>query len=330
MLDSLTLDHMRILIAVAETGSFSAAARKLGRVQSAISQSVQVLEDTLNLPLFDRSGKTPVLSEVGRALLADARHVVSRANAMRTHAEAIHAGVEPELTMAVDPLFPTQVLMESLRALQDAFPHLPVMMLTEGLGAPEQRLREGVVRFAIYAPLSTGADDLEADFLTHVAMVPVVAAHHRLAREPQPISRDAIARELQLVLTDRSPLTSKLRGGIYSERIWRFADLGTRLEYLLAGFGWCHMPLHLVEDLIERGQLTRLSLVQGEGFTLPLHVVRQSGQRLGRASQWFIDDIRERLATWKPFRTPAEVAAADRPRDAISATSPRQLTDAQP
>src|SRR3982751_6741696 len=111
MLDSLTLDHMRILIAVAETGSFSAAARKLGRVQSAISQSVQVLEETLNLSLFDRSGKTPVLSEVGRTLLADARHVVSRANAMRTHAEAIHAGVEPELTMAVDPLFPTQVLM---------------------------------------------------------------------------------------------------------------------------------------------------------------------------------------------------------------------------
>jgi DNA-binding transcriptional LysR family regulator len=187
-----------------------------------------------------------------------------------------------------------------------------------------------MVRFAIYAPLATGADDLEADFLTHVAMVPVVAAHHPLAGEPQPISRDVIAAQVQLVLTDRSPLTSKLRGGIYSERIWRFADLGTRLEYLLAGFGWCHMPLHLVEDLIERGQLKRLRLVQGEGFSLPLHVVRQGGHRLGRASQWFINDVRERLLSWKPCRHPPEDGATDLPRDAITPISMSELTHTQP
>lgn len=321
MLDSMTLDQMRILIAVVETGSFSAAARKLGRVQSAVSQSVQALEETLNVTLFDRSGKTPLLGEIGKVLLADAREVVARANAMRTHAEAIQAGIEPELTMAVDPLFPTEVLMASLRALQETFPQLPVMLLTEGLGAPEQRLRDGVVRFAIYAPLATGADDLDSDFLTHIAMMPVVAADHALARESEPVSRDVVSRAVQLILTDRSPLTNKMRGGIYSERIWRFADLATRLEYLLAGFGWCHMPMHLVEDLIDSGRLKRLRLAQGEGFTLPLHVVRQRGHRFGRAGQWFIDDLRARLAGWRPCRNP--------PLDDEAGPVPR-LTQAQP
>src|SRR5262245_15059721 len=102
MLDNLTLDQMRVLIAVAEAGSFSAAARRLGRVQSAVSQAVQTLEENLRLTLFDRSGKTPVLTEAGRTLLSDARQVVLRADSLRTHAEAIAGGTEPELAFAVD------------------------------------------------------------------------------------------------------------------------------------------------------------------------------------------------------------------------------------
>src|SRR6516164_7940027 len=107
MLDSLTLDQMRVLIAVAETGSFSAAARRLGRVQSAVSQSVQALEENLRLTLFDRSRKMPILTDAGRALLNDARQVVQRADALRSHAETIAGGTEAELAFAVDALFPT-------------------------------------------------------------------------------------------------------------------------------------------------------------------------------------------------------------------------------
>ena len=77
MIDSLTLDQMRVLVAVADAGSFSAAARKLGRVQSAISQSIQTLETTLGLTLFDRSGKTPQLTDAGKALVGDARALIA-------------------------------------------------------------------------------------------------------------------------------------------------------------------------------------------------------------------------------------------------------------
>ena len=70
MLDRLTLDQLRALVAAGEEGSFSAAGRRLGRAQSAVSQSVQILEDELEVQLFDRSGKAPVLTEAGRAVLA--------------------------------------------------------------------------------------------------------------------------------------------------------------------------------------------------------------------------------------------------------------------
>jgi DNA-binding transcriptional LysR family regulator len=306
MIDSLTLDQLRVLIAVAEGGSFSAAARRLGRVQSAISQSVQTLEATLALALFERTGKTPTLTPAGLAMLEEARRLVHGASALRARARSIAEGVEPELTLAVDPLFPSHLLIEALKALDDRFAGLPVMLLTEGLGAPEQRLRDGVVGFAIYSILATGAEDLEARFLTNIAMVPVVASHHPLAREAEPISGEALERTTQLVLTDRSPLTQHLRGSIFSKRIWRFADLATRLDYLLAGFGWCHMPLHHVETLIEEGRLKRLRTAPSEGFLMALHAVQLRGHGLGKAGRWLIDDLKHRLKTWMPCDHPIE------------------------
>ena len=295
MLDALTLDHLRMLIAVAEEGSFSGAARRLGRVQSAVSQAMQGLEQTLDLALFDRSARKPVLTEAGATILAEARQVVDRAHALRAHAGTIAAGDEPELTLSVDPLFPNHVMMESLRALRNAFPLMPVTMITEGLGGPEQSLRDGTVRLAIYALMATRAKDLHAEQLTEVEMVPVVATSHPLASAPEPVSRDIVEAQTQLVLIDRSPLTLNTSNNVFSTRIWRFADIATRLDYLLAGFGWCHMPTWLIEDHIREGRLKRLRLVQSSGRKVAMHVVRQPGQRLGPASQWLVEDLRWRL-----------------------------------
>ena len=121
MIDPLTLDQMRILVAVADAGSFSAAARTLGRVQSAVSQSIQTLETTLGIPLFDRSHKTPQLTEAGRAIVDDARALIVGAGALRARAQSMADNVEPELTLAVDAMFPIPLLMESLKALRGAF-----------------------------------------------------------------------------------------------------------------------------------------------------------------------------------------------------------------
>ncbi len=297
MLDRLTLDQLRVLIAVAETGSFSAAARRLGRVQSAISQTVQTLKSELGIVLFARSGKRPVLSDSGRALLEDARALVRGAELLRAHAASIASDIEPELTLAVDAIFPGGLMMASLRALSRAYPYLPVTLFTEGLGAPEQRLRDHVVRLAIYSPLVT-MDGLESEFLTAIQLIPVVAADHPLAAATGPLTRDMLEPYTQLVLTDRSQVTAGQSGGILSRRIWRFADLGSRLDYLLAGFGWCNMPLHLVEDHVEAGRLKRLELKEysPQSVGIPLNVVHERSRPPGVAGRWLIEDLRKRLA----------------------------------
>jgi DNA-binding transcriptional LysR family regulator len=297
MFDPLTLDQMRVLVAVAEAGSFSAAARRLGRVQSAISQAVQTMEATLGIQLFDRSTRTPVLTDAGLAVVKDARAMLDSAKAMRARAESMAEDVEPELTLAVDAIFPMPLLMMSLNALRGEFPKLPATVFTEALGGAEQRLREGAARMAIY-PLPAGPPrDLNAEFLTRIALVPVVAADHPLARASAPIAREALEPHVQLVLTDRTTMTQNMQGGIISPHIWRFADLATRLEFLLAGFGWCNMPRHMVEGHIAAGRLKRLAIADEVPVEFPIYVVHERGRALGRASRWLVGDLRERLKT---------------------------------
>ena len=127
--------------------------------------------------------------------------------------------------------------------------------------------------------------------------VPVVASGHPLAQEPSPVVRAVIERYVQLVITDRTPLTAGFSGGILSQRIWRFADMSTRLEYLLDGFGWCYMPVHLVDAHIAAGRLKTLDIAEHRGrqFSFPLHVMHERGRPPGRAGRWLIAELRRQL-----------------------------------
>jgi DNA-binding transcriptional LysR family regulator len=302
MLDPLTLDQLRILAAVADTGSFSAAARRLGRVQSAVSQSIQSLEATLGVALFDRAARTPAITEAGRVLLQDARHLLRGAELLRARAQAIAAEVEPELTLAVDVVFPTAVVMASLRALRDAFPLLSVTLFTETLGGVEQRLRDGTARIGLFPPLPNSAADLEMTFLTAIPAMPVVAADHPLARAAPPLSRETLERHVQLVLTDRTPLSAGFSGNVIGPQVWRFADQGSRLAFLLGGFGWCHMPRHEVAAHLAAGRLAALDIAEwrGPGFSFAVHVVHLRGRPPGRAGRWLLGDLAERLRLAPP------------------------------
>src|SRR6202789_2593741 len=170
MIDSLTLDQMRILVAVADAGSFAGAGGKAGRGQSGISQAIQTLETTLGLVLFDRSGKTPRLTDAGKALVGDSRALIAGAQAIRARAQSMAEDVEPELTLAVDSMLPIPLLMESLKALRVVFPLLPASVFTEALGGAEQRLRDGAARLAIYTLTPSSPCDLVSEFMTRVTM----------------------------------------------------------------------------------------------------------------------------------------------------------------
>ena len=296
MLDPLTLDQMRVLIAIAEAGSFSAAARRLQRVQSAVSQAVQALETTLRLPLFDRSSKVPCLTEAGQAVLEEARRVVGGAEALRARAEAIRGGLEPELTIVAHQFLPTGPGMRSLRALSAAFPSLPVTLLSEGSADAERHLRDRTADVAIYPHTGSSAGDLEAEVLTEIEMIPVVAPAHALAAHPGTLSRRDLSGHVQLLLADGDDTSTRARG-IVGDRLWRFANIHAQRGFILEGFGWGYLPTHFTSEFLDNGKLRRLHPRQEGSFKLELHVVHARSRPPGPAAQWAITQLRTFLDT---------------------------------
>src|SRR6202023_2645741 len=106
MLDAVSLDQLSTFIAAADEGSFSAAGRRLRRAQSVISQTLANLEGQLGVKLFDRAARFPILTDQGRALLADARAVAGNVDLFKARAKSFAGGLEPELSVAVDMMFP--------------------------------------------------------------------------------------------------------------------------------------------------------------------------------------------------------------------------------
>ena len=298
MIGSLTLDQLRVMVTIADVGSFSDAGRKLRRAQSAISQAVATLENAQGVALFDRSGFRPVLTETGRVLVGQARSVLASAARFEAMAAATREGIEPELAIAIDPLVPTEAFIDTLHALRAEFPCLSVSFSTEGLGGAERRLRRGEAALALCILLPGVPEDVAALPLLGINLISVVHAEHPLARLGRPATRTDLAEHVQLVLSDPSTPDGP-NYGVLGSRMWRFVDLGRRLDFLLAGMGWCRMPERLVAPYLTAGRLVTLTIEDDPASArgpLTIYAAHLRDRPLGRAGSWLLAHLQTRFA----------------------------------
>ncbi len=254
-MDSLTLDQVQVLLAVVEHGSFSSAARSLGRAQSAVTHAIQRLEAQLGVGLFDREGYRPVLTEAGRTLLPRARRLVEEAAGLQAQARTVAGGLEGELTLAVEALFPMPPIVDALHEFSRRYPTVTTRLYVEALGAATQLVLDGTCVLGLLPDFFSESDRLVGRPLLSVELLPVAAPDHPLARFSDVIPPEALRNHVQLVLTDRSGLTGNRDYGVLGSRTWRLGDLGAKHAMLRAGLGWGSMPRHIVEDDLARGKL---------------------------------------------------------------------------
>lgn len=294
MLDAMSLDQLRTFIAAADEGSFSAAGRKLRRAQSVVSQTLANLENQLDVRLFDRSGRYPRLTEAGTALLAQARLVVSGMDGFKSKARAIAGGLEPELSVVVDVMYPMASLTAAVDAFRKAFPHTPLRLYVEALGAVMQPVIGQACRLGISGSMPAVPEVLDAEKLLDVQMVTVAAPSHPLARRKGIIRAGVLQDHVQLVLTDRTTLTDGTTFGVFSPQIWRLADLGAKHAFLRAGFGWGHMPAEMVQDDLKGGQLVPLRIEHFQPRTPPIAMfaIYRKDTPPGPAGRWFLEQLK--------------------------------------
>lgn len=291
-MDAPTLAQLETFVAVAEAGSFSAAARALGRAQSAVTYQIQNLEAELAVDLFDRSAYRPVLSPAGRALLARAKRIAQDIDAFRSEARGMAGGLEPELSLVVEAMFPMCQLLAVLSEFQARFPTVQTKVRVETLGAAAEVLTEGGADLGLVAIFAEGMDKLESALVTEVELVAVASPDHPLSRLSGPLQPETLAEHVQLVLSDRSNLTQGRDRGVTSLRTWRLVDLGAKHAMLLAGLGWGSMPRHMVLDDLAEGRLKALEPARWDGQAemprLPIVAARRRTAALGPAGQWLL------------------------------------------
>ena len=290
-----TLDQLRVIVAVADGGTFSAAARQLGRVQPAITQSIKALEAGTGIAIFDRTGKTVVLTDAGRLMVAKSREALAAVDALCDEAQRLSSGLESELSVAVDGGVPRAVVTHTLAVVSEAFPDLKVAVFTEGFGGAEQLLREDMAQLGVYfSSAEASRAGLVREKLGVLDIVPVVAADHPLAAEAGQMTVDKLKDHVQLLMVDRARLITPVEATIMSERTWVFSEYGTRLDCIRAGLGWGHVLKTLVLDDLESGRLKALAI--GDAFSWSdLGVYHKLGRPPARAGRLFIDTMAARL-----------------------------------
>ncbi|PIF16732.1 MULTISPECIES: LysR family transcriptional regulator [unclassified Acidovorax] len=290
MLDGVSLDQLRTFVAAADEGSFSAAARKLNRVQSAVSGWVSSLEAQIGVTLFDRTGRFPKLTPEGVLLLADARNIVSNVDVLKARAKLISGGLEAELSVVFDVFYPTAAIAAAAKAFAQQFPLTPLRLFVEGLGAGYEPVLDGRCSLGILGALPLSFPSLVSERLQQTPLVMVAAPDHPLSRIKRRIARRELAKHVQLVLTDRSELMVGRDYGVSSPSTWRLADLSTKYAFLKGGVGWGSMPMHMVDQDIMAGTLIVLDTddMPKSGFMLSMSAFYPAASPPGPAGRWLI------------------------------------------
>jgi DNA-binding transcriptional LysR family regulator len=304
VLDGVSLDQIRTFIAAVDEGSFSAAARKLRRVQSVVSQLVSNLEGQVGVTLFDRSGRYPKLTPEGVILLADARNVVAGIDALKARAKGMASGLEPELSVVVDVMFPMEAITAVARDFRAQFPGIPLRLYVEALGGAFRPVLDGRCALGIVGSLPLTPASLTSERLAGIALVMVAAREHPLAAFKGVIPRTELAKHVQLVLTDRSELSAGRELGVMSPHTWRLADLFAKHAFLLNGLGWGSMPCHTVKQDIAQRRLVTLSIedVPPGGLILPMSAAYPTATPPGPAGRWFVDRLKASPGKGKTIR----------------------------
>jgi DNA-binding transcriptional LysR family regulator len=288
-ISGLSLDQMRAALAVAGTGSFSAAARTLRRKQSAVSYAVANLERQLGVLLFERvGGHAPTTTEAGRILLGQMEAVIRRSDDIKDQAKAVARGLENELTIVIDSLFPVRKFSALFCEFADQFPSVALRLNTESMGAVQKSVLDGISMLGIAGSVPDLPAGLLGDAIGQIIRVPVAAREHPLTARVESGHRlppGALLDHIQIVVSDRSELTPDL--GVYTARKWRVTDPYTKHELLLAGIGWGYMPEHMIAHDLESGALRTIQ-VDGlpERNRVVMMVIHRRGHWLGPAARW--------------------------------------------
>lgn len=292
-------EQLLMFQAVIETGSFSAAARKLGKVPSAVSMSIANLEIDLDLTLFDRKGREPIPTDAARVLYEKTSQLLIEMNQWKQHAHALSTGLEANLTLVIVSELLHTNWTDYICLLENRFPDLQINIVSAPQEDALQMLLDGSAQLALMFEREHLDNREQFVELKREALIPVISNSHPLASQNQ-VSYEQILTTRQIVVASRDEtLKPEL---LFSKHYWRTDNHHSACLMILRNLGWGVLPQEMFKENPElKNNLKVLDLLDfTPRFEYYVDLVWSRESELGAAARFLIEYIRKQRMQQAP------------------------------
>src|SRR5271169_4185514 len=255
----ITLDQWRALLAVVDAGGYAQAAENLHKSQSAVTYAVQKLESLLGVKVFEVIGRKAHLTPTGQVLYRRAKALLDEAGSLEMAAGNLAQGWEPELSLAVEIIFPTWLLLQCFARFADERPQTRIELYETVLSGTEEALLQRRVDLAISSRVPAG---FIGDPLMRLRFVAAAHPGHPLHRLGRDLTMQDLRQHRHLIIRDTG---SQRRSGSWlgAEQSWTVSHKATSIHAAAMGLGFAWFAEETVRDELQRGLLKPLPLREG-------------------------------------------------------------------
>ena len=248
---NLSYEQLNTFKTVMEMGSFSAAARQLGKVPSAVSMAMSNLEIDLDLNLFERVGREPKPTTAALQLYQQTLELLAEMHRWQQYATHLHEQPEANLCFAVVSEVVHLPWTHLLDVLAKQFPALGISIISTTQEQVLSLLAEGKAQFALMFEREQYTAMEQFIEIGRERLVPIAAPKHPLAAKRK-IELSSLRQHRQIVIgrhhdhTDSSAHSSMEL--IFSKSYWLTDSQLNALQMIQQGLGWGVLPLSLLEQ----------------------------------------------------------------------------------
>jgi len=285
-----SLEQWQMLSALEACGSYQAAAEQLGKSQSTLSYGIKQLQQGLGMQLLKIEGRRAVLTEPGVAVLRRARALLDEAQALETMGNDLAAGWEPEVRIAVDMIFPDEILFEALELFAPEGRGSRVEVISSTLSGTQDAVLHGQAELAICGLMPAG---YSGERLLKLDFVAVAHPEHPLFSIEGEISEKDLKKHRQLVVRDSGTKRRLDSGWLGSEQRWTTSSFEQSAELVRRNLGFAFLPEHRVAKMLTTGEVKHLAKVENTKRGVYCHLVYPDKDNIGPAAKLLSDKLRQ-------------------------------------
>lgn len=285
------LEHIRMLVLSADLGSFSACARRLGKAQSAVSHAISSLEIDLDVELFDRSTRKPMLTPAGERLYRSAKALLAQSEEFVQMAKAINQQEESNLRIVLDDALMTPAVASVLATFCHKFPYTQLDIQTHPSPDIIPLLLNNQASFGIMVSEISAIKEVDFCYIGQIPMVPICHPDHELARR-ESINEPDLYPYRQIAIRGSQQLESPMLMSV-TPNVWWCSSTLNALTLVKQGIGWSYLPLYLAQPYIDKKELIKLDVsFDHQTWQAPIDIVWPRGLTKGPALTWLQNELK--------------------------------------